>query len=51
LRSLIEAPTEEREARRARALAVARDRYNWETAVEPYLALIERLVPAVAGRR
>jgi glycosyltransferase involved in cell wall biosynthesis len=51
LRSLIDAPVEEREARRARALAAARDRYNWETAVEPYLALVERLVPAVAGRR
>ena len=51
LRSLLEAPAAERDARRARALAAARDRYNWETAVEPYLALVERLVPAAAGRR
>lgn len=26
---------------RDRALALARDRYNWETAVAPYLALVE----------
>lgn len=51
LRSLIEAPAAERDARRARALAAARDRYNWETAVQPYLALVARLVPPADGRR
>ncbi|MCU0483406.1 MAG: glycosyltransferase, partial [Chloroflexi bacterium] len=32
-------------AMRARCLAVTRDRYSWETAVEPYLDLVRRLVP------
>jgi glycosyltransferase involved in cell wall biosynthesis len=50
LRSIIEAPSAERAARRARALAAARERYNWETAVGPYLDLVERLVPSGAGR-
>jgi glycosyltransferase involved in cell wall biosynthesis len=45
LRSLIEAPAAERDVRRARALEAARARYNWETAVQPYLAVVERLVP------
>ena len=31
-------------ALRDRCLAVSRDRYNWETAVLPYLALVETLV-------
>jgi glycosyltransferase involved in cell wall biosynthesis len=41
---LLEASPDERAARRERALAAARDRYNWETAVQPYLALVGRLV-------
>lgn len=45
LREVLEAPPDEIEARRARALAAARERYNWETAVVPYLALAARLVP------
>ena len=46
IRALVDAPEAEREARRARCLRVTVERYNWETAVEPYLALVERLVPA-----
>jgi glycosyltransferase involved in cell wall biosynthesis len=44
LRSLIEAPIGEREARRRRAVELARTRYNWETAVLSYLELIGRLL-------
>ncbi len=51
LRSLIEAPPAERDARRGRALGAARDRYNWEAAVGLYLDLVERLVPSAASRR
>ncbi|MGH2512331.1 MAG: glycosyltransferase [Candidatus Limnocylindrales bacterium] len=35
----------ERAAQRERCLRVTRERYNWETAVEPYLDLVRRLVP------
>ncbi len=45
LRALLDAPADERATMRARCLAVTRDRYSWEVAVEPYLALVERLVP------
>jgi glycosyltransferase involved in cell wall biosynthesis len=57
LRLLLDAPAAERTARRERALAAARDRYNWETAVLAYLRLVRALVPApdraepAAGRR
>jgi glycosyltransferase involved in cell wall biosynthesis len=44
LRELLDASPADRAARRARALAAARDRYNWETAVEPYLAVVDRLM-------
>ncbi|HLO36191.1 MAG TPA: glycosyltransferase, partial [Candidatus Deferrimicrobium sp.] len=50
LRSLLEAPIAAREARRARCLQVTAERYNWVTAIEPYLGLVERLVPS-AGRQ
>ena len=30
---------------RARCLRVTRERYNWETAVVPYLQLVRGLVP------
>jgi glycosyltransferase involved in cell wall biosynthesis len=46
LSALLDAPPEERDARRARCLAVSRDRYSWEVAVEPYVALVETLAPA-----
>jgi glycosyltransferase involved in cell wall biosynthesis len=32
-------------AMRERCIRVTAERYNWETAVEPYLELVERLVP------
>jgi glycosyltransferase involved in cell wall biosynthesis len=44
LRTLVDPPPLEREARRQRALAIARERYTWEAAVVGYLALTDRLV-------
>ena len=52
LRDVLEQPPADYAAMRDRCLAVTRDRYNWETAVEPYLALIARLArdgPGSAG--
>jgi glycosyltransferase involved in cell wall biosynthesis len=43
LRDVLEQPAEAYEAMRERCLAVTRDRYNWEVAVEPYLELVARL--------
>ena len=43
LRDVLEQPADAYAAMRARCLAVTRDRYNWETAVVPYLALVESL--------
>lgn len=43
LRSILDAPADERAAMRARARRVADERYSWEAAVEPYLALVDRL--------
>jgi glycosyltransferase involved in cell wall biosynthesis len=45
LRSILDAPQDEQAARRARCLAIAHDRYNWESAVVGYAALVARLVP------
>ena len=45
LGSIVDRPAVERLAMRARCLRVTSERYNWETAVEPYLALVKRLVP------
>jgi glycosyltransferase involved in cell wall biosynthesis len=45
LAALLDAAPEEREAMRARCLATTRDRYCWEVAVEPYLALVGGLSP------
>ena len=45
LREILEQDPEALTAMRARCLAVARDRYNWETAVQPYLGLVRGLVP------
>lgn len=42
---LLDGPADARAARRARCLAVTAERYNWETAIGPYLELVERLVP------
>jgi glycosyltransferase involved in cell wall biosynthesis len=47
IRTIVEAPAAEREARRARALAAAHDTYNWETQVETLLDEYTRLT----GRR
>lgn len=52
LRDVLEQAPGDYAAMRLRCFAVTRDRYNWETAVEPYLALITRLVrdaPASTG--
>jgi glycosyltransferase involved in cell wall biosynthesis len=49
LASLLDAPDEVRAARRARALELARTRYNWETAVGDYLGLVRSLVPETPG--
>lgn len=46
LRAVLEQPPDALAAMRERCLVVTRTRYNWETAVQPYLALVERLVPA-----
>ena len=42
LRGLLDDP-EVRAATRERCLGITRTRYNWETAVEPYLALVARI--------
>ena len=47
LRGILDADPVERAALRARCLGAAHDHYNWETSVEPYLGLVERL----AGRQ
>ena len=44
LREILDLPEAERSAMRERCLAACRERYNWETAVEPYLALVRTLV-------
>jgi glycosyltransferase involved in cell wall biosynthesis len=43
LREVLEQPAEALAAMRARCLTVTRERYNWERAVEPYVALADRL--------
>ncbi len=43
LASVVDRPPAQRLAMRERCLRVARERYNWEAAVEPYLALVARL--------
>ena len=45
LSALLDAPSRERAAMRARCLAVTRDRYSWEVAVGPYLRMVEELAP------
>ncbi len=46
LRDVIEQPADAYAAMRERCLTVTRERYNWETAVMPYLELVARLAPA-----
>jgi glycosyltransferase involved in cell wall biosynthesis len=43
--SVVGRPPSERLAMRERCLRITRERYNWETAVEPYLTLVRHLVP------
>jgi glycosyltransferase involved in cell wall biosynthesis len=45
LRAVLDAPPAIREARRERALGLARTRYRWDIEVRDYLALTEGLVP------
>jgi glycosyltransferase involved in cell wall biosynthesis len=45
LRAILDQPPDAYEAMRARAIAVADRRYNWETATGAYRALVDRLVP------
>jgi glycosyltransferase involved in cell wall biosynthesis len=44
LAEVLDQPPSEQAAMRERAITVTRERYNWETAVIDYLALVERLV-------
>ncbi len=48
MRSILGGSPAERVAMRERCLQVTRERYTWEVAVRPYLALVERLVPPAA---
>ena len=50
LRSILDLPGDEAEAMRERCINITRDRYNWETAVEPYLAVVDSLLRPGAGR-
>jgi glycosyltransferase involved in cell wall biosynthesis len=50
LGEVLEQAGEGYQAMRERCLGVTRDRYNWETAVVPYLDLVGRLAPAVTRR-
>ena len=45
LAEVLDQPAADLAAMRGRCLAVTRDRYNWETAVGPYLAVVEALAP------
>jgi glycosyltransferase involved in cell wall biosynthesis len=49
LAAVLDAPPDARAARRARALALARDRYRWDIEARDYLALTARLVPPPQG--
>jgi len=44
LREVLDRSDGERAAARERCLAAVRDRYNWQTAVRPYLGLVDRLI-------
>lgn len=49
LREILEQPAAAYDAMRERCLTVSRERYNWETAVQPYLELVSRF-EATPGR-
>jgi glycosyltransferase involved in cell wall biosynthesis len=48
LRDVLDQPAAAYDAMRARCLEVSRDRYNWETAVQPYLELVARFEATAA---
>ncbi|MFN8629423.1 MAG: glycosyltransferase [Chloroflexota bacterium] len=45
LREVLDAPEADRAAMRARCLAVAQERYNWESTSAGYIDLVNRLLP------
>ncbi|HEV7810439.1 MAG TPA: glycosyltransferase [Candidatus Limnocylindrales bacterium] len=49
LRGVLDQPPADLAAMRERCLAITRTRYNWETAVQPYLRLVTELVPVATG--
>jgi glycosyltransferase involved in cell wall biosynthesis len=49
LASIVDRPAGARAAMRERCRRITRERYNWETAVLPYLALVARLVPSAGS--
>ena len=49
LASVVDLPEAERQEMRDRCSAITRARYNWETAVVPYLELVATLVPSSAA--
>jgi glycosyltransferase involved in cell wall biosynthesis len=49
LSSVLDQPPEAYAAMRARAVALAQDRYHWETAVAPYLEMVEGLLAGGPG--
>lgn len=49
LAEVLDQPSEAYDAMRARALALAAEHYNWQTAVRPYLAAVRQLVPPDRG--
>jgi glycosyltransferase involved in cell wall biosynthesis len=51
LRSVLDAPGGQAMARRSRAEALARERFNWDAQVGDYLALVDRLVLRLPGSR
>jgi glycosyltransferase involved in cell wall biosynthesis len=51
LRSILDGPAADADAMRRRCLDVTRARYNWETAVQPYLAVVGALREAGARGR
>ena len=46
LREVLDGPPVEVAAMRERCLAITRDVYNWESAVQSYLELVQSLVPS-----
>ncbi|GIW20617.1 MAG: hypothetical protein KatS3mg065_0913 [Chloroflexota bacterium] len=46
LAAVLDQPPEAYAAMRARCLRLARERFNWETAVEPYRRVVRELVPS-----